>query len=233
MSDVRTPAPGQRSKKKASPTRPRGNGAPRRSTDEIRVRLIKAAGAEFRRYGYAGATTAAIARRADTTEAQLFRAFKSKEGLFREAVFEPLNAHLSGFLERYLSGVGLATNARQEARRYIGELQEFIRENSMLLLSLVAAQSFDSENLGQHGTHNLQTYFRLGAAMMSKRVVGEPTVDPDILVRISFAAVLGCVVFKDWMFPSGSAKDAAISAGIIDFVIDGINVNFDPEMRQG
>jgi AcrR family transcriptional regulator len=221
---------GPRSRKKVL-TRARATGVPRRSTKEIRLRLIEAAGAEFRKFGFAGATTAAIARRAGTTEAQLFRAFKSKEGLFREAVFEPLNRHLSGFLERYLTGAGLATHAREEARRYIGELQAFMGENSLLLLSLVAAQSFDSDDVGRHGIHNLQTYFGLGAAMMRKRVVGPPAVDPDILVRISFAAVLGCVMFKDWMFPSDSSQDAAISAGIIDFIIDGINVNFDPGMR--
>jgi AcrR family transcriptional regulator len=221
----------QRSKRK-TPARPRATSAPRRSTTEIRLKLIQAAGVEFRKFGFAGAKTAEIARRAGTTEMQLFRAFKSKAALFREAVFEPLQEHLSGFLERYLSEVGLIPNAREQARLYIGELQQFINKNSTLLLSLIAAQSFDPDNRVNQGIDNLQMYFRLGAAVMRKRIVGHPTVDPDILVRISFAAVLGCVMFKDWMFPDRSAKDAAISAGIIDFVIDGINVNFDPGMRK-
>jgi AcrR family transcriptional regulator len=220
-------------KKKASARRRSAVTVPRRSTEEIRARLIHAAGVEFRKYGFAGATTAEIARRANTTEAQLFRAFKSKGDLFREAVFEPLNRHLSGFLERYLSEVGKAPNAREQARLYIQELQEFIDQNSTLLLSLIAAQSFDPDNAAPHGTDNLQNYFKLGAGVMKKRLVGPPAVDPDILVRVSFAAVMGCVMFKDWMFPDRSPKDAAaISAGIIAFVIDGINVNFDPEMRS-
>jgi AcrR family transcriptional regulator len=222
----------QRSREKKLPIRPKGAGGPRRSSNEIRLRLIKAAGGEFRKFGFAGATTAGIAKRADTTEAQLFRAFKSKGELFREAVFEPLKEHLSKFLEQYLSEVGVASNAREQARRYIGELQTFINENSMLLLSLVAAQSFASDDTTYHGIDNLQTYFRLGAAVMRKRIVGRPGVDPEILVRISFAAVLGCVMFKDWMFPGNIHSDAAISAGVIDFIMDGINVNFDPDMRQ-
>jgi AcrR family transcriptional regulator len=214
------------------PARGKSTAAPRRTTDEIRHRLITSAAAEFRKFGFAGATTAAIARGADTTEAQLFRAFDSKVTLFREAVFEPLTVHLSGFMERYLADVGIAPNAREQARRYICELQQFMDENSLLLLSLVAAQSFGTDDLGREGIGNLQTYFRLGAAMMRKRVVGPASVDPDILVRVSFAAVMGCVVFKNWVFPGRSAEDTAISAGIIDFVIDGINANFDPEMRK-
>jgi AcrR family transcriptional regulator len=219
------------SKRKAT-VRSRVAAVPRRSTEEIRLRLIQAAGAEFQKYGFAGATTAQIARRAGTTETQLFRAFKSKAALFREAVFEPLNAHLAGFLERYLSEVGRVPNAREQARLYIGELQGFISKNSALLLSLIAAQSFESAGAANHDIDNLQVYFRLGAAVMKKRLVGPPSVDPDILVRISFAAVLGCVMFKDWMFPDRASQDAAISAGIIDFVLDGINVNFDPGMSR-
>jgi hypothetical protein len=136
-------------------------------------------------------------------------------------------------MERYLSEVGLVPNAREQARLYIGELQEFINKNSSLLLSLIAAQSFEADGTTNQGIDNLQMYFRLGAAIMKKRLAGQPTiVDPDILVRVSFAAVLGCVMFKDWMFPDQSSPDAAISAGIIDFVIDGINVNSDPGLSK-
>ena len=45
------------------------------------------------------------------------------------------------------------------------------------------------------------------------------------------AAVLACVMFKDWIFPKGLASNADISAAIIDFVIDGINANYDPALK--
>jgi AcrR family transcriptional regulator len=63
----------------------------RRSPGELNARILKAAAAEFRRAGYIGATTAAIAQKADVTEAQLFRYFGSKSNLFREAIFRPLD----------------------------------------------------------------------------------------------------------------------------------------------
>jgi hypothetical protein len=46
-------------------------------------------------------------------------------------------------------------------------------------------------------------------------------------VRVSFVAVLACVMFKDWIFPPGMASDEEITAAINDFVMEGIRVNFD------
>ena len=67
---------------------------------------------------------------------------------------------------------------------------------------------------------------------MSGRVGKDATVEPRLLVRVSFAAVLGCVLFKDWIFPEGLAADEDISAAIVDFVIDGISVNADAGLQQ-
>jgi AcrR family transcriptional regulator len=205
----------------------------RRTPGEIRERLIRAAREEFRRCGFVGATTASIARNADVTEAQLFRCFQSKAGLFREAVFEPLNEHLAEFSAQHPSGLADAGGNREEARLYIAELQQFIGEHAQLLLALFVAQMFASGSL--HGVgeiDSLRGYFERGAAAMRSRVGKDPKVDPRLLVRISFAAVLGCVTFKDWIFPPGLASDGQIRSAIIDFVMDGINVNPHPGPKE-
>jgi AcrR family transcriptional regulator len=193
--------------------------------------LIRASQEEFKRYGFVGATTAAIARNAEVTEAQLFRYFDSKAALFREAVFEPLDVHFAEFNARF-ANAGATEGIRDRARNYISELQEFIDEHSKLLLSLVVAQMFTSGTLkGVGEIDSLRHYFEQGASMMRGRVGKNPAVDPKLLVRVSFAAVLGCVMFKDWIFPAGLASDKKISAAIIDFVIDGISVNTDPGLH--
>ena len=69
----------------------------RRSSEEVAERILEAAAEEFERAGYSGATTAAIARRAEVTEAQIFRFYASKQELFRAAIFTPLNAHFAAF----------------------------------------------------------------------------------------------------------------------------------------
>jgi hypothetical protein len=45
------------------------------------------------------------------------------------------------------------------------------------------------------------------------------------MARVSFAAVLACVMFKDWIFPPGLASEEEIRAAINDFVREGIGAN--------
>lgn len=205
----------------------------RRSYEEIEDRLLRAAGEEFKRCGFSGATTAAIARRAEVTEAQLFRYFGSKADLFREAVFKPLNQHFFDFHARHLAGATEAEGTREQARAYIAELQAFLDGHGEMLLSLAVAQAYSPESLkGVSPMDSLSAYFDRGAAMMTSRIGEPPTVDPRLLVRVSFAAVMASVMFKDWLFPEGLAGPEQIRDAIIDFVIDGINANSDPGFRK-
>jgi len=57
-------------------------------------------------------------------------------------------------------------------------------------------------------------------------IEGEPKVDPKLMVRVSFVAVLACIMFKDWIFPPGMASDEQIRAAINDFVMQGLAANF-------
>ena len=198
----------------------------RRSPEEIMDRILQAAGEEFERAGYAGATTASIARAADVTEAQLFRYFASKAELFREAIFRPLNRHFVEFQSRHVGEASDNRSHRALAEEYIAELQDFAAKHSRMLLSLVVAQAYTPESSeGLSELDGLSAYFERGAAMMSSRLGDAPRVAPELMVRVSFAAVLANVMFKDWLFPAGIASDAEIGAAISDFVIDGTNAN--------
>jgi AcrR family transcriptional regulator len=198
----------------------------RRSPQEVRDRVIEAAGEAFERHGYSGATTAAIARRADVTEAQIFRYFTSKADLFRTAIFEPLNRHFSDFQARQRAASDDAVPVREGARQYITELQNFIEQHSGMLMSLVVAKAYAQDPTeGGTGLDGLLEYFDRGAAMMRSRGGAEQKVAPEMMVRVSFAAVLGCVLFKDWMFPPGMAGDDTVREATIDFVLEGLNAN--------
>ena len=203
-----------------------GSRRPRRNPAEIRDRIIEAAIEEFEASGYAGATTAAIARRAEVTETQIFRYFESKAALFRTAIFVPLNRHFSDFLARQVTDDG---PLRDRARNYITELQDFIAKNSRMLMSLVVAQAYASPTIeGVEGLDGLSAYFDRGAATMRSRFGPQADglrVSPELMVRVSFAAVLGCALFGEWMMPEGLASPDAVREAVIDFVIDGLNAN--------
>jgi AcrR family transcriptional regulator len=208
-----------------SKTRARSPKRKRRAANDILNRIVVAAGEEFKRSGYTGTATATIARRAEVTEAQLYRYFKSKSVLFREAVFKPIDQHLLGFVNAHMRVDAKTASRRKMARLYTSELQHFIRDNSQMLTSLVVAQTYQ---VGAHGfgkIDSLATYFEHGASMMRKRLKKEAKIDPALLVRLAFVAVLGAVMFKDWIFPSGLASDEKIEAAINDFILAGIRSN--------
>ena len=197
----------------------------RRTAEDLRKRILHAAGEEFRRCGFAGATTAAIARQADVTEAQLFRYFASKAELFREAIFTPLEQQLAHFVDTHVVDAD-PESVRETSALYIDELQRFVSDNAQMLTSLVVAQTYDPDAAqGVSAIGSLGDYFNRGASVMSARLVGEPKVAPELMVRVSFAAVLACVMFKDWIFPPGLASDEQIRAAINDFVREGLGAN--------
>jgi AcrR family transcriptional regulator len=190
----------------------------RRSQAEIMGLILEAAGEEFKRCGFAEATTAAIARKADVTEAQIFRYFPSKAALFKEAVFDPVDRQLADFVESYLP--------EQMGAPYTTALQGFIRENIDLLKSLVVVQAYET-GAAQGVAHvdGLNRYFARGASVLEQLYSKTPKVEPQLMVRVSFAAVLGCIMFKDWIFPEGLASEEAITRAINDFVLAGLETD--------
>jgi AcrR family transcriptional regulator len=198
----------------------------RRSSEEVADRILDAAAEEFETAGYAGATTAAIARRAEVTEAQIFRFYGSKQELFRAAIFKPLNRHFLDFHEANRAEPGDERSMREMARRYICELQDFMGEHSRMFMSLIVASAYSPEATNPVSEmEGLRAYFAQGAEVMTRRVGKDAKVDPKLMVRVSFVAVLASLMFKDWLFPAGTASDGDIRDAIVEFVIDGIRAN--------
>lgn len=192
-------------------------------------RLVTAAGEEFRRSGYRGATTAAIARSADVTEAQLFRYFPSKAELFREAVFRPLSEDLAAFNEQYMVPVEDEDHS-DAARRYIAELQAFIADRAELFMVLILAEAYAPDNTpGVGAVDGLRTYFENNAATMRERLGAGTNLDPQLMVRVSFAAVLANVLFRDWLYPEQLAGAEAVRETVIEFVLAGLGAGSSPQ----
>lgn len=195
----------------------------RRTTEEVTARLLDAARDEFQRCGYAGATTAAIAKAAESTEAQLFRMFDSKAALFREAVFRPLDEHLRRFNESHGANGAGDGNRREDAREYIAELKRFLDDQSPLLLAVLTASSYAPDSKASTFTiDSLNAYFARAAAIHAERLGDNPRVDPRLMVRVSFAAVLGNVMFRNMLFPDDIGSSQDVDAAILEFVLDGV-----------
>lgn len=216
-----------RAPRKATSSRSAPATRQRRSAPELLERIVSAAAEEFKKNGYAGTTTAAIARTADVTEAQLFRYFGSKANLFRETVFRPIESHFRQFVEAHLPALDDPVAHREQTHLYTSELQRFVRDNERLLMSLIVTQTYDSGVAHSvAGIDSLNTYFERSAALMSARLKGKkPKTDPRLLVRLAFSSVLAAVIFRDWIFPEGLASDEAIETAVNDFVMRGVAVD--------
>ena len=222
-----TPAASRKTSRKPPSRAPKRQ---RRSSEDVLNRIVQAASEEFSRCGFAGTTTAAIARRAGVTEAQLFRYFGSKSNLFRETIFKPLDQHLMNFVSEHLPRN--PDDVEQSSILYIDALQKFITAHAEALTSLIVAQTYDDGTAHGVGRMNsLRAYFDHGAATMTK-TQSRPQVAPELMVRVSFVAVLAAIIFKDWILPAGLASDEEISAAINRFVLEGIGANFSKGRRS-
>jgi AcrR family transcriptional regulator len=196
----------------------------RRTTEEVVDRLLQAACEEFETNGYTGTKTAAIARKAGVTEPQIFNHFGSKAQLFHDAVFKPLDQHFVRFCATHVADD--AESLRFHTRQYILELKQFIERHSKMLTSLVVAQAYACDGVqGVGQIEGLNEYFDRSAAIGSSLTAGKPAIDPKLMTRVSFAAVLATVIFKEWLFPKDLASEEEISNAISSFVMEGINRN--------
>lgn len=222
--------------KKKAPAKapaPRATVRKRRSRADIVGRIVQAASDEFKRSGYAGATTAAIARKAGVTEAQIFQYFRSKSNLYRETIFKPLDQHLLNFIIRQEAKGHKKSRLGEKSDLYTTALQRFLTEHADLVASVIVSQRYEGET--GHGSgeiNSLSTYFDHATAAMESVMGDRPKVDPKVMVRVTFAAVLGCVLFRDWVFPPGLASEKIVSAAVSDFVMEGISANYDHARRR-
>jgi len=185
---------------------------------------LRAAREEFSSKSFAGATTAAIARRADVAEVQMFRYFPSKADLFREAIFAPLLDHFRSFNAEHGPKAVDEASTRQHALLYIDELQGFLEKHRGALISLFMAQAFEDPAIprAEQGVADLQAYFSESVARMSKRSGPHGGSDPEKTVRVAFATLLGCLTYRDWLFPNAAIEREEIDAAIREFILLGV-----------
>lgn len=197
----------------------------RRATTPVREALVAAARATFEEQGYAGAKTREIAARAGTSEVMLFRHFKSKANLFKEAVFQPFDAYLRTFLAQHYDEAHFPD--APERSSYAEGVIRLLGENRKLLAVLINAHNYDAGDIAQVGDVNsLDTYFSRAAAVMRRDIVAtgwDPGIDPALAVRIVFGMVASTVLFREWLFPPDVHPDAITAASSL-FIEQGLSL---------
>jgi AcrR family transcriptional regulator len=173
----------------------------RRSSAEVRGRILSAAAALFAERGYGDATTREIARRAEVAEPVIFRIYPTKQALFDAAVVEPFNEFLSEYTARWLAGPTPGGSPEEVLQQFVEELHDLVRENRQLVAALASSGSLTART--QPALTKLE---KMGAVIAETHGL---LFDPELSVRIAAVMVVAVTMVEDQLF--NGAKDRLVA----------------------
>jgi TetR/AcrR family transcriptional regulator len=206
------------------------------STATGRTQILRAALPEFAERGYAGATTASIARRAGVTQPLVHHHFGSKLELYRAAVadvFADLEAQQTPLL-RAVKGLEAKTIIRVAVRQFIlfsGQRPELVR-----LMMMESAR--DSENARyivethvQPMARRFQRYLKQGVAEGSMRQLDERLLHFLVMGAASYLSLVP--VEADVLFGVDATTTTVVERYadlVVDVLFHGISKNDGPRV---
>jgi len=167
----------------------------RRSTDEVRRRILDAAGELFTEQGFDATTTRQIASRAGVVEPLVFRQFGSKAGLLEAVVVEPLTNFVEQFAARWQDDMRASRKLDERVREFLAQLYDLLAANRDVVVNLLLAgePTSDGEGLATPIDQLFETMAEVS------RFAGYPG-DPTMKVRLTFGQVASAVVFDRWLW---------------------------------
>jgi AcrR family transcriptional regulator len=185
--------------------------------------LVSAAREVFNAKGYAGASTREIADRAGVSETLMFRNFKTKAGLFREAMVVPFIEFVDGFVQSR-DGVTPSDDRDELSKQFVGRLYDLCRAHRALAAMLFAGDVHTEGELAASGVldevrDQLERLVGLGEAEMRYRGTALPR--QDLATRTTIALVAGMATFGTWFFGSRRPTRDAVVQELSDTVLYG------------
>jgi AcrR family transcriptional regulator len=180
---------------------PIGDGqvkATRRRRGEPRRLLLESARELFSRQGYATTSTREIADHAGVSETLMFRYFRSKAGLFREALVVPFIEYVETLNAKWKSGELDTLSDEGFARQLVGDLFDLFRENRGLVVMLWAADGQNPKDLVDTGIFEIERELKVLAKLgevETLRRQSHPLYRHDLATRSMLAMVAGMAVF--------------------------------------
>jgi AcrR family transcriptional regulator len=164
---------------------------------------VDAARDVFNRKGYASASTREIAALAEVSETLIFRYFRTKAGLFREAMVQPFVAALDAQIAR---GRMRPTNTQltfEDTREFVATMYDLYRDHRSLAAMVFAADALVESEIAETDMIDAvrEAIDRFVAYASEEARAGGLDLDPaahDLAIRGHMAMVAGVATFGSW-----------------------------------
>jgi AcrR family transcriptional regulator len=189
--------------------------ATRRSSDDVKARLIVAARELYEAGTFDGTTTKGIAAHADVAESVLFRHFGTKDALLAAAIVAPFEDFLADFSatwEHYIAERRERRDAEQVVVEFVRSLHERLVEYRPLLRRLLAASMSDAD-VAEAVRIRLDAVITavIGIAEQSAEGRGAAVSRASTNVRAIVAMVTSMAILDDWFAPVPADPDRVTS----------------------
>jgi len=194
------------SKKKVSRATKRqtANGN-RRSSEEIRSLILKAAIELFSERGYSGTTTRMLAERAEVEEVLIFRHFGTKAALFEQAIIKPFMEMSTQYLQMQRTGEQNLVTVSQRSEHYIELIYDLLVQHRQVFRALIISTHTDDPELRSlfHRDDSPLIKYLEEVTRGAKASFGKAGIkaDASVAARITFGMAFMLAVFDDVMFP--------------------------------
>lgn len=187
-------------------SRPDGDAAPRtrRPRGEPRRLILAAARDLFNRKGYSSTSTREIAEQAAVSETLIFRYFRNKPGVFREAMVQPFVDVIDRWIERPAKSPQREIT-RDDTREFVAELYDVFHEHRALASLVFAADALAESELSESGViEDVRSALdRFVKFARDESLTTGANVSPqahDLAIRGHMAMVAGIATFGPWYF---------------------------------
>jgi AcrR family transcriptional regulator len=176
---------------------------PRRSTEEVRARLLEAARDLFAEKGYEATTTREICTRSGVAQQQLFDNFGSKEGIFEAAFIGPLVELVDHYIASFDSA-GPESTIEERVAILVNGLYDLATENRGVLLTAVCRSSLTNDPTAAPSS----LLDHIGRTLHEMVTIADPPGGIDVPAAIVTTAgmVFGVTLLQDMLYPAGIAR---------------------------
>lgn len=198
---------------------------PRRTTEEVRSRLLEAARELFLAHGYDATYTKDIAAKAGVAEKVLYSNFISKAGIFDAAFTEPFAQLTDRYIAEWQED-DADTTTEQRIEGFVTSLFELAHRNRAVLRSVLGRQipdGRDGPGIIHHVARAIDSLKRIDQAPV-------PGVDQEA-ARIAVAGmVFGVVLLDDMLIPPGRRRPSRqrLQAEMTSLILHGVLHRVEP-----